>query len=337
MLSLIRLVMTLLLTLLNFALILAPFYVLALPFLLNDGEKLKTSIYILSASTLVLMAVYLFLDLLFGFSVRKYKKQAIAVNKNDELYQIFEDVKSAFNMGGARLFYVSSDEVNAYAVSVFFRKYVFVTTGLINSLRFRFGDSEEYRLAIKGILAHEMSHLANGDSISPHIINSNLYALRVVDGFLARIYALLARIFSVVPVVGFLVSSVLWTMFVAVRKLVSSMMRYIIFPIHNLAARGMGRAAEYRCDNDAAKLVGSGMSMALSALPDGACNSVFSTHPSIKKRIEKLSGFTYPVHDASINVNRRFSFEKLFLYIFLYAVFAVIASAVTLYINGYRI
>lgn len=336
MLSLLRLVMTLALTALNFALILAPFYVLVLPFLMHDGEKVKTSIYILAAATLLLMAVYLFLDMLFGFSVRKYRKQAVPVKKTDDLYQVFGEVKRAFRISGARLFYVSSDEVNAYAVSVFFRQYVFVTTGLINSLRFRFGETQEYRLAIKGILAHEMSHLANGDSIAPHLINSNLYALGLVDGFLARVYAVLARLFSIVPVVGFLVASVLWTVFIAVRKLVSSLMRFIIFPIHNLAAKGMARAAEYRCDSDAAELVGSAMPMALSALPDGACDSVFSTHPSMKKRIENLRGYQYPTNDVAVTIGRRFSFEKFFIDAFMLGFFSLTVLAVTLYLKGYR-
>ena len=62
-----------------------------------------------------------------------------------------------------------SQEVNAFAVLTLRKKYVVVTTAMLNHLTNSFPNIEEQKLAIKGMIAHEISHLFNWDSL-PNII-----------------------------------------------------------------------------------------------------------------------------------------------------------------------
>ena len=189
-----------------------------------------------------------------------------------------------------------SPEINAFATGPSKRNsLVAVSSGLLNSM-----DKNE----LKGVLAHEVSHIANGDMVT----------LTLIQGIVNSFALFLSRVISY-----FLTSSM--------REENSYMVRFVIIFLLDIAFSILGgmvvawfsRRREFRADAGGAKLAGNvnmiaaleklsqsfhqsgGEKTSISALKisdkKGGFLQLFSTHPPLAERIAALKQRSerYPV------------------------------------------
>ena len=186
-----------------------------------------------------------------------------------------------------------SHEVNAFATGPSkARSLVAVSTGLLN----RMDDHE-----VKGVLGHEVAHIANGDMVTMTLIQGVVNAFVM---FLARVIAYAVTMSgrsegeerSGTPVMYYVVQFVLEMVFMVLGSIVVAW---------------FSRMREYRADSGGARLAGrENMIQALEGLKrtfedvdpsaqpavqalkissrPGGIMQLFSTHPPLEERIERL-------------------------------------------------
>lgn len=230
------------------------------------------------------------LDLLFGFTAKRYLKNRINL-KDDEEYtkikEIFFKLKKKFKSLTTKLVVVYSDEINAYAITGIGRKYLVLTTGLISHLKASYEDENLYLKALEGIMAHEFSHLVHNDSIPEIIQNSINKLLNISSTLLKVVFDFLKIPFYAIPILSIIGVSLDLTY--QLLNLISVLShRFIINPLFDLINKFLSRKVEYRCDREAAYATGDGIYYGLSALPDSGYNSILSTHPPLKDRIGRI-------------------------------------------------
>jgi len=178
-----------------------------------------------------------------------------------------------------------SPEINAFATGPSQSKsLVAVSTALMTSMP---------REQVQAVLAHEISHIKNGDMVTMTLIQGVVNTFAV---FLAR-------------VVAHIVSTFVDSRIAGIVFFVVTIVSQIIFTIlGSLVTAAFSRAREFRADAGAADLVGkAGMIGALETLklkyephdePNGLQTAkiadgksflnIFNTHPPLEKRIEAL-------------------------------------------------
>lgn len=188
--------------------------------------------------------------------------------------------------------YYEGDELNAFATGPSRnRALVAVSTGLLNQM-----DENE----LDGVLAHEVAHIANGDMVTMTLIQGVANALVM---FIARVAAMLASQFVAEerrPMVQFGVTIAL--------ELVLGMLGMIVVNFFS-------RQREYKADEGGARLsTRTSMIAALERLKlntsieetegqaavstlkisgkAGGLLSLFSTHPDLADRIDRLKGLS---------------------------------------------
>lgn len=186
-----------------------------------------------------------------------------------------------------------SDEVNAFATGPSKRKsLVAVSSGLLNKM-----NEQE----VEGVLAHEVSHIANGDMVT----------MCLIQGVVNVMVFLIARLLAKVVVNAVLKDRENWF----IEYIVCQIFALILFIPGSMLVCFFSRWREYRADNGGAQLAGRDkMVSALTALSQisqerhqgkkqysylmiNNNNSVslmkrlFSTHPPLPDRIKKLQGF----------------------------------------------
>ena len=82
-------------------------------------------------------------------------------------------MKKKFGTKTVKFYISNSKEINAFAVGSFGRKAVVLTEGIINHYAENSENEEEFLLAIKSILGHEMSHLINKDFLPGILMITN--------------------------------------------------------------------------------------------------------------------------------------------------------------------
>ncbi|MEM7180271.1 MAG: protease HtpX [Spirochaetota bacterium] len=177
-----------------------------------------------------------------------------------------------------------SPEVNAFATGASQDdSLVAVSTGLLQTM-----NAEE----VKGVLAHEISHIANGDMVTMTLIQGTVNTFSL---FLSRILGF---------VIGRGVSRDLEYM---VRSLITFVLDILFSLLGSLVVAYYSRQREFRADYGGAKLAGkAGMIAALRRLQksykpldkrgdsiatlkiSGERISLFSTHPPLSERIAAL-------------------------------------------------
>lgn len=182
-----------------------------------------------------------------------------------------------------------SPEPNAFATGpTRSRALVAVSTGLLGSM-----DKNQ----IEGVLAHEISHVANGDMVTMTLLQGIMNAIVM---FLARVIAFAAS------------QSVKEDMRPIVNFLVTIAMEILLSLLGMMAVMWFSRAREYAADNGGANLAGRGkMIGALRALqltvkyhdprqpasmatlkisdrPRGGLAMLFASHPPLEERIARL-------------------------------------------------
>lgn len=284
------------LSLINFVMMLVPLFILSLPILYLTGQK-GASIWmsVIGGSAFCVsafMVIYLLLDMIFGFTVKHYTRTTLPINKagflegQRELVEYFEYIKTRFNMPSVELFISQDLTSNAYAVGSMRKKAVIITMGLIQRFYDQSPNKDQFLISLAGVMAHEMSHLANKDFLPGMLIYSNEIAQRFLSKIFRGFIILFIFLIRIIPYLGKLVSFFLMQIYNLVESVMGIFFRLIFMPLHHFISKWLSRSIEYRCDKDAASLFGGkNMALALSMLGKGAYFSIFSTHPRTKARI----------------------------------------------------
>lgn len=288
-------------TIINFIILLVPVAIVGFPlfmFIESLFEKVGMNIlFFLISRISFLMIVYIALDFIFGFTVRRFHKRTIPFEKATSIYghaeisAAFEWLKKKFDMPEAKLYIGQSfDEVNAYAVGSMRRKSVIITMGLIQRLKENARDGTQYLDAIKGILGHEMSHLANKDYLPGLLTSANETANGHVAGLIRWVFFLFANLLRLIPVTGCWFYLFFAKSYNAVYWLINIFFVWLFMPIYNFTMKWMGRSIEFRCDRESSMAFGGRcMALALSMMGgDRGYFSIFSTHPKSKSRISHV-------------------------------------------------
>lgn len=288
------------LTIINFVILLLPFVAIMSPFLYISQDMIReywlNILLFIAFCTSSLMLLYLLFDIMFGLTVRRLSKGAVPYHKMtalagfDGIEAAFLETKFRFGQPKVELYIDQRfDVVNAFAVGSFLRKRIIITIGLLQSIHSQCSDELQYVDAIKGILGHEMSHLANKDFLPGLLVAANDAANRHLSSVLRLFFMILVNILKIIPYVGGTLGALLVVLYNAVNALINFFLSWIILPIYRFIQKGLGRSIEYRCDRESAyAFSGVRMAIALSMLGKGSYFSMFSTHPRTRSRIKKV-------------------------------------------------
>lgn len=191
--------------------------------------------------------------------------------------------RAGVDAGRYRLYVQHSNQINAFALG---HDRVVVLMGLINEM-----NSAE----LKGILAHELSHLIHRDTTYGmtsvamlNVYNAIIIAFELIVWMITMVYNILRYI----PFINIL--AVIFMAFIL-------FIRFIVRILHSIANFGYmllapfgSRVAEYRADRFAHELgLGQELASALAKLTrygdtEGFINQLVSDHPPLRKRVAKL-------------------------------------------------
>ena len=305
-------------TFINFLVILLPFYLSIISIILI-GEDTQTfiassSIFIYTMLFMFIFTVaYLYLDLFFGFTVKGIIKDCIDINtlENFSIHKkLFEEALKEFNMSDVKFLLQESNEVNAYAISTLRKEYVIITSGMLEHIGNSFSDIEEQKLALKGMIAHELSHLLNLDSLPNLILLSGQNIANYISIALTFIVNYLVLILSYIPVTAIL-SLIISVVFTLMQKGLNMLYVYILHPSYLFVERFLGRLNEYRSDYQSAEALSwKPIYLCLSSiikLSGNTYHSNFSTHPNTISRVLLI----YKVQRTELNIKASF-FSKYF-------------------------
>jgi Zn-dependent protease with chaperone function len=238
------------------------------------------------------MLLYLFLDLLLGFSIRSSLKNCQRYEKIkdfDFLTPIFNQVKDKFGERNVKLYIKNSNEINAFAVSCLGKKAMVLTSGLINHYSKHCHDSQQFLYALRSIMGHEMSHLINKDFLPSFLIMSNQKVTNFFSGILFVIFRFISNACNFIPAVGGIIARIMNQIYSSLNFIITLFNRLIVYNLYEFLRRFVSRSTEYRCDRQSAKAFGGqNMAFALSMLGASGYFTLFSTHPRTKSRMKKV-------------------------------------------------
>lgn len=310
----VNLILVYLVTIVNLVIVLFPLALISLPFIDFDSaflesssvySKLKFSIFLLIFLISATMILYLFLDYIFGLSMR-YSMRDCKNYKKFKDYEFLSDlliqIKDKFNQKNIKLYIKKTDRINAYAVSSLRSKVIVLTEGLINHYLVSCRDPQTTISAIRSIMAHETSHLIHKDFLPCFLIIINQ---KVTNFFSKIIYLVLlsfAKITHFIPIIGFFIYRIIMLSYQIINFLISIFDKVIVYNVYEFIRRIISRSIEYRCDRQSAQAFGGdNMAYALSSLNSGGYISLFSTHPLTKSRIERIQNIK--ISDKKIKPN----------------------------------
>lgn len=320
------------LTFLHFLIILLPFYLTLLP-LLNYLEKeyiYKTPddlIFYILIGMFCFTILYLILDMLLGFTIKEFIKGTIEVNKEEKLQihqKLFEEVLKQFKIKNVKYLIKESEEINAYAVASFRKRFVIVTTGMLNHIESTFDNVEDRQKALKGLMGHELSHLINWDFLPGLIILSGKSVSVFIEKIFGVILNITINIVQIIPIVGGLISTFIAFSYNILSILLRVVYKFIIQPLFLLQERYLGRLVEYRSDYQSTQSLSWEHTYcslySLLSLNGNTYHSSFSTHPNTISRILNI----YKITDSNKVISVSF-FSKYFGIILLLGIFSFIS------------
>lgn len=239
---------------------------------------------------------YLFLDFVFGFTIRglsKGAKNVYSLKRYKDIAEVFDIVKTKFNNNKTDLYISTSNEINAYAIGGLRKSRIIVTDGLIDHIIETSENQEEVKSAIAGIIGHEMSHIINMDFLPGVFLYSIEIAIRYINKIITTGMFILTAGIGFIPIFGWILKYFI----TIVRKILdfisySLFYKKIIIPVSFMISRFLSRSVEYRSDMDSARALGgemiySGLSKIQSSR-ESVWRSIFSTHPRTKSRMSKV-------------------------------------------------
>ncbi len=283
------------LSVINFVIILLPLLLIIVPIIaskieLIDHESIMSMIFFAFFSVSCIMNFMILIDFLFGISSKKFLKNTKECEKLADysiLLTVFDEIKDKFNKHNVQLLISSSLAPNAFAVGSMRSEYIVITKGLIDKYLMKFGSSENFLISMKCIMGHELSHLAHKDYLPTLLLEINEYSSKIVSKIIYQFFRIFITLFKIIPVIGNFITYAFFGAYKTINYLIMFFYKYITLPLYKLIYLQINRSKEYRCDKQSSMANG-GLSMVstLSILDDKGYSTLFSSHPSIKKRIK---------------------------------------------------
>jgi Zn-dependent protease with chaperone function len=297
-----NLILVYILTIFNFTILLLPFLLAAFPFMHIGEDQISITKYIVFNPKIALfslifaisflMICYLFLDFVFGFSLRASLKGCTNYKKLKNykfLDGIFMQVKEKFDQKSVKLYIKNSNEINAFAIGGMGRKAMVLTAGIINHYHKNTTSNQEFLSSLRSIMGHEMSHLVNKDFLPGLIIITNQKVTNFVSDILNKILRTVLWFFSFVRMRYNFFTFIATTIYNITNSILTSFNQKIIYNIYKFLKNVVSRSNEYRCDRQSAKAFGGkNMAFALSLLGKSGYFTLFSTHPATQRRIKRV-------------------------------------------------
>ncbi len=277
------------LSIVNFAIILLPLLFLLIPAIITETNVIEEDsiisvmIFVLFCTSLI-MNFMILIDFIFSISYKKFIKNTKNYEEIEDykfLMVPFEEIKVAFNKPNVKLLISESTEVNAFAVGNMRNQYIVLTKGLIAKYIESLTLKSDFLLAMKCILGHEMSHLANRDYLPTLLLEINKNSSEFVSKIILKIFTIFTTIIKVVPIIGSLISNVIMFIYKTLNYIILFFYKYVVLHI--------SRGKEFRCDYQSAIVSGGiNVSTALSILGEDGYSTIFSSHPNTNRRIRKV-------------------------------------------------
>jgi len=256
-------------------------------------ERSKIAIFTLLFASCTLMLIYLMFDFIFGISARAsiYNCKNFTKLKDYKfLSDVFKQVQEKFDRKDVKLLIKSSDEINAYAVGGLRKNYIVLTQGLINHYLAKSNNMQNFLMAIRSVLGHEMSHIINKDFLPTYLVITNQKITNFISNILYLIFNFISRALIRIPYAGRRSSKIADLIYSISYIFLTLFNRIIVYNVYEFLRRFISRAIEFRCDKQSALAFdGINMSLALSMLGKRGYFTLFSTHPSTNRRISKVS------------------------------------------------
>lgn len=301
------------LTFIHFMIVAIPFYMAIIP--LIKYVKENNIIYLpndlftyIIIGMFSISIIYLLIDLIFGFTVEQVIQNTKEIKKlnNFKLEQeLFEEVIEKFDIKNLKFMIEESNEINAYAVASFRKKYVVITTSILKHILNSFETEEERKDALKGLIGHELSHLINWDFLPNLILISGENVSIHVQKFFSLFLNVLIVLFRIIPILGAFLSLITVYTYNFLSYFMTYSYKLLIRPTYNLFERFLSRRIEYRCDYQSAQAL-NWQSMylilySLLSLDGNTYHSPFSTHPNTISRILNIYNIKNSKKRISVN------------------------------------
>lgn len=286
----------------NVSILTSPLIAMMVPFLKREGMVFSLSgsvfdvfvnfLFFLIFLVSVMMLIYFFLDLIFGFSMRMHLKGCKRYEQIKEykyLKKIFEQTKMRFKEHNVLLYVKESDEVNAFAVASFGRRAIVLSAGIIREYLRKSDGPEDFLLSLRSVIGHEMSHLINKDFLPTYMIIANQRATNFVAFFVNFIFSVFSRAIIFLPYGGRIFALFANEINSAIGFLIRMFNKYVVDMVYEFLRKFISRGVEYRCDRQSAHAFGgSHMAKSLSFLGKSGYFTIFATHPATQSRIKKV-------------------------------------------------
>jgi Zn-dependent protease with chaperone function len=239
------------------------------------------------------MLLFLLFDFCFSSSIAYYAKRSILASKDDKykkISEIFGIIRKKFAVANVSLYIIKTDDINAYAVGSLRKNIVVMTTGLLKSYKDKTeNNTEKFLLFLEGIMAHEMSHIANRDYFTALLLIINERATNFVSKIIWLLFNFFIKIVGVVPVIGYYMAMSITSIYNALDFIIVFFYKHIMLNIYKFIQLQISKSIEYRADEQAARVIGGqNMADALSFLGSNGYFSIFSTHPTTKQRVRNI-------------------------------------------------
>jgi len=299
----INLILVYIVTVFNVAILSSPLIAILIPFInrhhptllvISDDllQKLKLAAFILIFLVSFFMLIYMMLDFLLGFAITSSLKDCTRYDKLkdfDFLKNIFTEAREVFNEKSVKLYIKKSEEINAFAVSSLGGKAIVLTEGMIHHYLAESKNPQEFLLALRSIIGHEMSHLINKDFLPTYLMIANQKATNFVSRIVNIIFNASAYATSYIPYTGKVTARLMLEANNILYFAINFFNRHIVQNIYEFLRRFVSRNIEYRCDRQSGEAFGGkNMAFALSFLGKSGYITIFSTHPRTQKRIAKV-------------------------------------------------
>lgn len=249
-----------------------------------DQWRILYTVFFLYVSFILLHVIA---DNLFGLTYREIiqdNNSEEATANNSELawlYQAFEEVKKQFpSEKKAQVFFTATSDINALAFRDLRHKGVIIYGGLVQAIVNK-NTGSEVVAAIKGILAHELSHLTNWDFFSGQYTQALHKQYLLHMKIRNNVYLTLWEFLPVILIIGLFAR---WAM--AILYNFSNVFIRALTAIYIWLDAAISRSIEFRCDRQAAKAAGwQSIFLGLNSLPIQSRSNLFDSHPDIVSRL----------------------------------------------------
>lgn len=196
-----------------------------------------------------------------GSAVEQFAPGAKRITPDDEVFGFWarktQDLASKSGLKSVTLFVHDTEVVNAYAVQTPVSNDIILTSALIQNFRDVCGDQQKtFELSVEGILAHEISHLRQGDYLPQWFFLIALRVLAWIQTILATFLLFFGSLFLLIPFVGKLIAFIFQFQVKVVHYGIDFLGNRVLPLIQSFFDAIFMRRVEYRCDLHGAKLAG---------------------------------------------------------------------------------